>query len=324
LTNAVFLFFHAFKALTMNLSWLDDFLALASTGNFSRAADDRHMTQPAFGRRVRALEEWLGTELFDRSSQPIRLTQTGEWFHSVAQDLLAQVARVPGEARVVAEASSNSLRFAATHALSFTFMPGWLRSFESHTMVGTIQLESDVLQRCEALMEQSLVQFVMCHAHPHAPGQLHAQGYPSVQIGADVLVPVSAADAQGQPLHTLESGRSAVSFLTYSAESGLGRILRETCHNALENIPTQTVFTAHLASVLRTMVLDGRGMAWLPQSLIIEDLASNRLVAAASQEWCIDLEIRLYRSRSAMGRAAEALWDAVTESGASFTHASEI
>lgn len=298
----------------MNLSWLDDFLALASTGNFSRAADDRHMTQPAFGRRVRALEEWLGTELFDRSSQPIRVTEAGQWFHSVAQDLLAQVARVPGEARAVAEASSNSLRFAATHALSFTFMPGWLRSFEAHTMVGTIQLDSDVLQRCEALMEQSKVQFVMCHAHQQAPGRLHADGYPSVQVGADVLLPVSAVDAHGRPLHPLESGKSAVSLLTYSDESGLGRILRETRHNALEQISRQTVFTAHLASVLRTMALDGRGMAWLPKSLISEDLASSRLVAAASQEWCIDLEIRLYRSRSAMGRAAEALWDAVTES----------
>ncbi|MDB5743369.1 MAG: LysR family transcriptional regulator [Polaromonas sp.] len=298
----------------MNLSWLDDFLALASTGNFSRAADDRHMTQPAFGRRVRALEEWLGTELFDRSSQPIRLTETGQWFHSVAQDLLAQVARVPGEARAVAEASSNSLRFAATHALSFTFMPGWLRRFETHTMVGTIQLESDVLLRCEALMEQSKVQFVMCHAHPQAPGRLHAEGYPSVLIGADLLVPVSAVDANGRPRHTLEPGQPAVSLLTYSAESGLGRILRETLHNALEKIPTQTVFTAHLASVLRTMVLDGRGMAWLPKSLINEDLASNRLAAAASQEWCVDLEIRLYRSRSAIGRAAQALWDAVNAS----------
>ena len=54
----------------MNLTWLEDFLALAASGNFSRAAEERHMTQPAFSRRVRALEEWLGAELFDRSEQP--------------------------------------------------------------------------------------------------------------------------------------------------------------------------------------------------------------------------------------------------------------
>ena len=59
--------------MSLNLSWLDDFLALVESGNFSRAAEERHMTQPAFSRRIRALEEWLGTELFDRSSQPARL-----------------------------------------------------------------------------------------------------------------------------------------------------------------------------------------------------------------------------------------------------------
>ena len=64
--------------MSMNLTWLDDFLALAASGNFSRAADERHMTQPAFSRRIRALEEWLGAELFDRSSQPAKLTPTGE------------------------------------------------------------------------------------------------------------------------------------------------------------------------------------------------------------------------------------------------------
>ncbi len=304
----------------MNLLWLDDFMALASAGNFSRAADERHMTQPAFGRRVRALEDWLGAELFDRSAQPIRLTETGQWFHSVAQDLLAQVARVPGEARAVAEAATHTLRFAATHALSFTFMPGWLRRFEACTMGGAIQLESDVLQRCEALMAQSKVQFVMCHAHPQAPCRLHTEGHPSVQIGADVLVPVCAVNAQGQPLHPLNpqlsraANAAPVPLLSYSEASGLGRILQGTTHPALHHIPTQTVFTAHLASVLRTLVLDGRGMAWLPQSLVSDDLATGRLVPAAPDDWRVELEIRLYRAHTAMGRAAEALWSAVTAS----------
>lgn len=306
--NAHFLCFHAFKAPVMNLSWLDDFLALAATGNFSRAADERHMTQPAFSRRVRALEEWLGTELFDRSSQPARLTEAGVWFKSVAQDLLAQVARVPGEARAVAEASSATLRFAATHALSFTFLPGWLRGLESQTNVGPVQLVSDVMQRCETLLLQSKVQFVLSHAHSRIASPLQAAGYPSVMVGADVLIPVSAPDADGQARHGLSDGTPA--WLSYSAESGLGAILREVHGAALDKLTGQTVFTAHLASVLRTMVQGGRGLAWLPRTLIADDLASGRLVEAASKDWSIPLEVRLYRDRTNLGRAAEALWTA--------------
>ncbi len=301
----------------MNISWLEDFLVLASVGNFSRAAEDRHMTQPAFGRRVRALEEWLGTELFDRSTQPVKLTEAGQWFLGVAPELLAEVARLPGAARAVAEANSKSLRFAATHALSLTFMPGWLRSYGAHTMAGTLQLESDMLHRCEALLAQSKVQFVLCHAHAQAPSQLHAQGYPSLCVGTDVLRPVCAAGPDGQALYRLESPGTGAPLLAYSVESGLGNILHQTIAGALGKLATQTVFTAHLASVLRTMALEGRGIAWLPQSLVGDDLSAGRLVTAAAPQWTVDLEIRVYRSHAQMGRAAEALWDAVArEAGA--------
>src|SRR6188474_2765580 len=124
----------------MNLSWLEDFLALAASGNFSRAAEERHMTQPAFSRRIRALEEWLGVDLFDRSSQPARLTAAGEWFRPQAQDLLARVARVPGEARAIAAAHEATLRLSATHALSFTFVPRWLQALEARTGSQPIRL----------------------------------------------------------------------------------------------------------------------------------------------------------------------------------------
>src|SRR3982751_5813347 len=134
----------------MNLIWLEDFLALASTGNFSRAAEERHMTQPAFSRRIRALEEWLGVVLIDRTTHPAALTESGEWFRSVAQEILARVAQVPDEARSIAAATSATLRIASTHALSFTFLPSWLRGLETQIPIGPIQLISDVLQQCEA------------------------------------------------------------------------------------------------------------------------------------------------------------------------------
>ncbi len=293
----------------MNLIWLSDFLALAATGNFSRAAEDRHSSQPAFSRRIRALEEWIGADLFDRSSQPATLTEVGEWFAGIAQDLNAKVARVPGDAKKIAEASSVTLRIASTHALSFTFLPRWLRSLESHTTLGPVQLMSDVLQRCEALMLQSKVQFVLSHAHGKAQGALDAEPYRSARIGEDVLIAVSAPDEGGGARHPLQIGGGAVPVLWYTEESGLGRIVRALLGRRLEALPVQVVFTAHLASVLRTMALDGRGIAWLPQTLVEDDINQGRLVAAASDEWAIAVEIRLYRDSELLGRAANAFWN---------------
>lgn len=248
----------------MNFTWLDDFRVLAESGNFSRAADERHLTQPAFSRRIRALEDWLGTELFDRSVQPARLTEAGEWFRAAAEDLQAQVARLPGEARTVAEAQSQTLRLASTHAFSFTFLPGWLRALEDEAPVGRIELSSDVIHRCEALLLQGRVQLVLSHSHAEARGALDAAGCPSAQVGSDELVAVSAPDARGGPRHRLPQRRgNAVPLLDYSEESGLGRIVRAVWASELAQLPVQPVFTAHLASVLRTMTLEGRGLAWL-------------------------------------------------------------
>jgi DNA-binding transcriptional LysR family regulator len=298
----------------MNLIWLEDFVALAATGNFSRAAEDRHSSQPAFSRRIRALEEWIGAELFDRSSQPAKLTEVGEWFTGVAQELIARVARVPGDAKKVAEASSVTLRIASTHALSFTFLPRWLRSLETNTTFGPVQLMSDVLQRCEALMLQSKVQFVLSHAHRKAQGALDAEPYRSARIGEDLLIAVSAPDEEGNARYQLaRRGESAVPVLQYTEESGLGRIMRAVIGRRLESVPAQAVFTAHLASVLRTMVLDGRGIAWLPQTLVEDDIDQGRLVAAASNDWEVPLEIRLYRDSELLGKAANAFWKAAIE-----------
>jgi DNA-binding transcriptional LysR family regulator len=60
------------------------------------------------------------------------------------------------------------------------------------------------------------------------------------------------------------------------------------------------------------MALDGRGLAWLPETLIGDDMAAGRLVNAASNDWRIALKVRLYRDRIDISRAAEAFWDAAS------------
>lgn len=299
--------------------WLEDFLALASTGNFTRAAEDRHSSQPAFSRRIRALEEWIGAPLVDRSTQPARLTEVGEWFKDVAVELVARAARLPGEAKQVLEASSGTLRIACTHALSFTFLPRWLRGLESVLTLGPIALTSDVLARCETQMHEGKVHFVLAHAHSRVPGSLDGEAYLSAAIGTDRLVAVSKATASGGALHHIgkKALKDGVPVLTYTEESGMGRVVRAVLGQRLEAMFARPVFTAHLASVLRSMALDGRGIAWLPQTLIADDLAAGRLVAAADADLCVDLEIRLYRPRLAVGRTTKEFWDVAISSGRS-------
>ncbi|HSI48768.1 MAG TPA: LysR family transcriptional regulator [Ideonella sp.] len=301
----------------MNFLWLEDFLALAASGNFSRAAEERHMTQPAFSRRVRALEEWLGVVLFDRSTQPATLTEAGEWFRSVAQDLMTRVQGLPDQARSVADASAATLRIAATHALSFSFLPGWLRALEARIEGGPrpVQLISDVMQQCEAQMQQGRVQFLLCHAHAQVPSRLEPSQHLHAVVGRDTLLPVSAPASGGRPQHMLDGADSpAVPLLDYSAESGIGRLVHTLRATDLAAAHAQPAMTAHLATVLKTMALDGRGVAFLPHSLIADELAAGSLVQAGSARWRIEVEIRLYRRAQPLPRAGEAFWRAVAAS----------
>jgi DNA-binding transcriptional LysR family regulator len=97
-------------------------------------------------------------------------------------------------------------------------------------------------------------------------------------------------------------------MLRYTDESGLGRILRAVLGRRLDRAAPQAGFTAHAASVLRTMALDGRGLAWLPATLVADDIALGRLVPAGGVDWTVPLEIRLYRERAPLGEVAEAFW----------------
>jgi DNA-binding transcriptional LysR family regulator len=79
----------------MDTKWFEDLIAVASTGSLALAARKRHVTQPAFGRRIRALEAWAGMPLVDRSRRPIQLTEAGRKLVAQAQDTLQEQEDVP-------------------------------------------------------------------------------------------------------------------------------------------------------------------------------------------------------------------------------------
>lgn len=298
----------------MNFSWLDDFLALAATRNFSRAAQQRNMTQPAFSRRVRALEEWLDVELFDRSAQPVALTPAGKWFVEVARGLVERVGRLPAEAVAVAGAQDETLKFVATHALSLTFLPGWLRGLEARAPLGRIELVSDVAQRCERAMLAGDTQFMLCHTHAAVAGLLPEEDFIHVAVGADELVPVTSTAHAADLRFALDArGQAALPLLDYGAGSGLGRIVRTLHEAALAERGVVRVMTAHLATVLKSMALEGRGVAFLPLSLIDDALATQRLAVVGDARWRIPLGVSVYRPRAALPGAAETFWRALSQ-----------
>ncbi len=299
----------------LDLDWLEDFLALAESGNFSRAAQARHIAQPAFSRHIKSLEEWAGVPLFDRSAHPAVLTPAGQRFKPLLEDLLGRLESARSLARAAHDEAAAGLRFAATHLLSLAFFPSWFSRVEQTLGPRTVQMHSNNLEACEDLMLQRSVQFLLCYGHPEVPGRLEASGHPMHPIGEETLLPVAAARPDGTPAFRLGESTPAqepLPILAYHASSGLGRML-QTCLRPLlgGEVQHHTVFAAHHAVVLKAMALEGRGIAWLPRSLVAAELAGGQFVVAGGEEWALAMQIRLYRQPMEMTESAEALWSLV-------------
>ncbi len=302
----------------MEITWLEDFVALAEHMNFSRAAAARQVTQPAFGRRISALERWVGAPLVDRETHRLSLTAAGAQFLPVAEETIRRLRQGRREALDAANIAA-SLRFAATNALALTFFPAWLRQLGASVSTSAINLVADNMQGCEQIMLDGQAQFLLCHYHPAAATRLNPNDFASVRLGMDMLVPVTAPDGAGMPRHALPgSPEQPVSYLAFSEQSGMGRILAASWAQDGCAAHLKPVFTSHVAVVLKSLAADGRGVAWAPLSLVAEDLAAGQnLVRAGPGAWDIAMEIRLYRPRARQNGNAEAFWKMLKEVEAS-------
>lgn len=297
----------------MEFDWLEDFLALVETGSFSRAAEKQNVSQPAFSRRIRMLETWLGAPLFDRATHRIELTPAGEQFRPIAEDVLRRLLNGRDQVREAAAGGSSALKFASTHALSITFFPDWLQRIEAEkNFTASVSLVTDNMAGCEEMMLQGQAQFLLCHHHPSTPIPFMPNYFVSVVIGNDKLVPVCAPAVGGAPLFSLPGSMDApLPHLAYSDVSGMGRILAATLSRDGPPAWLAPAFTAHVATVLAAMTRTGRGVAWLPLSVVGRDLAAGELVRAGGEEWDVPIDVRLYRQRARQSPVAEQFWSLV-------------
>jgi DNA-binding transcriptional LysR family regulator len=293
----------------MDIGLLEDFKALIECMNFSRAAEARNVTQPAFSRRVRSLERWIGTPLFNRASHRLELTPAGERFRFVAEETLRRLYQGRQEA-LDAVSAAASLRFASTHVLSVNFFPAWLRQIEPGLVSESVRLTADSMQGCERIMLQGQAHFLLCHYHPAALNRLNADDFVSMRLGEDLLVPISAADENGHARYPLPGDPdSPIPYLAFSEESGMGRIVAAARAQRGRPAWLKPVFSSHMAIILKMFVTDGRGITWSPQSLVEGELAPNgKLTRAGDRSWDIPIEIRIFRARARQDAGAESFW----------------
>ena len=295
----------------MEVKWLEDFLSLAESRSFSRAATDRHITQSAFSRRIMALEEWLGVDLVDRSVHPATLTSAGWLFRRIAADLLrdAYAARTLLGGYQPLAAPEKVVQFSVAHTLAFTFFPVWLKKL--HQSFGPLVARVHAVNVPEGV--QQLVEgncdLLLAYHHPQLPILLDPNLFPYLLLGVERILPFSAVDTSGKPLFSLPgSSEHPLPFMAYSSGAFLGNVVEMTLLNARTPCNLRRNFETHMSEALKAMVVAGHGIGWLPESCVVTELEDGKVAAAGPDEWTTNLEVRLYRASQNSKPVIDAMW----------------
>lgn len=299
----------------MEVGWLEDFLSLASTGNFSRSADDRNISQSAFSRRIRALEHWLGADLIDRSRFPTTLTPAGHAFYQTALDVVRVLHRERAELRGMIKRDERTITICATHTLAIHFAPGWLNALRRLDGLGEINVKmvaADLHDCGQALMEGAC-DLVLAYNANSVPSVFGMARFEAVTIGADTIIPVSVADEHGRPRHAVGGPADApFPFLAYASNSYLGRLVGSALETWDLGRRTRPSYESALVEALKGMALAGHGVAWLPRTAIEADLAANRLMPCAiDAEYALEVDIRAFRRAERERSIIEHVWRAL-------------
>lgn len=113
----------------MELRQLRQFVMVAETLNFRRAAERLCMAQPPLSVAIRKLEEELGVPLFERAPRGLRLTEAGQASLEVARRCLRDAQELASAARAAAEGEAGQLRVGFVGSVTFGLMPRFVRAF---------------------------------------------------------------------------------------------------------------------------------------------------------------------------------------------------
>ena len=256
----------------MEIRWLEDFLALARTRHFSRAAEQQHVSQPTFSRRIKLLEESMGTTLINRQTLPLSLTPAGEVFQELCERITRDVRDTRDRIAALDAEASARISVGSTQGLFSHFYQGWAT-------------EMGIAERLTG-------------------DKFHWQ-----TIGQETLVPVSIANEQGEPRYRLPgSAEQPVPLIAYHSRGFLqsaidGHLQRGKLPANLLPLNENTQ-----SASIKALVKQGFGMGWLPKRMTEKSEQFGHLVRAGDERWDVPLEIRLIRLRDARSDDILNLW----------------
>lgn len=243
----------------MELAWLDDFIALCETGNFTKAANRRHTTQPAYSRRVQRLEEWIGAPLFDRDSRPVSLTPSGIEFAKRAARIREDIIDMRRIAGSVATRLPGATRIYTTNTIAIGMMANWVAAQKMDNYSLTVSSVSHCL---DAVRQKKCdMALVPIFAETDIPPGITVE-----PVYRDKLSFVAHKDIRRKIC--VKNGLLHGPVMMYAPATAYGHLIaREMDRHGL-GLAQKPVCESASAEALLAQVKSGAGGAWVAQSIM--------------------------------------------------------
>lgn len=294
----------------MEIRWLEDFIALARTRHFSRAAEEQHVTQPTFSRRIKLLEEEMGVTLINRQTLPLSLTPAGEEFLTLCEQVTERVRLTRDRMRDIHAGQAQRVLVAAPQSLLANFFAdwagelGWGERLQPY-LRATGWVASDYFQA----LQRGECDLAICYwPTERCELDLDTTACHFRTIGSERLIAVTAPNAEGTPRVALPGTRQQpLPWLAYPKRGLLGSAIK--AHLSRRPVAAHLVAqTENLyAPSIKELIQLGYGMSWLPERSVARELDEGTLVRAGGREWDVALELRLYRHQKPHGEVDQ-LW----------------
>lgn len=293
----------------MKLIWIEDLLALAEARSLTEAAERRHVTQPAFSRRIRAIEEALGVTLVDRARRPVRPVAAVLEQVEVVRRLADGLRRLPNDL-AASSRTAHRVVIACQHALSVSFAPQLARRVLAARSDLTVRLRSANRDECVALLMTRQADVLVAFETDALPVVAADSLVERARLAEQPLLPVAAPGSEA--LGWREAGGSNLPIIAYPDHVFFGRVMATHVlpSIALQGRPHRMVETA-LTLAARELALSGIGAAWVPQSLVRDDLENGRLVGLPGDFGRCVLTLVAIRLRTPRSPVEEVAWQAI-------------
>ena len=296
----------------MRLEWLEDILAIASTGSFSGAAERRRLTQSAFSRRIQQIENYVGVELFDRTQKPVHLRPTTLAQSAQIEHIAAALRQLVADLRRGDRIASNRIVIASQHSLTTSLAPTIIRGLQRQDEGVYVRLRSANLDECIGLLLSRQVDIAIVYQLPDEPDEIIAGFLETVLVGTDRLIPVCDAELGGK-IRASAAGME-IPYIDYPADVFFGKVMARKIVPALGKM-TLAVPKAETALTLAAveMAASGVAVAWVPDSVARPHIANGRIVDLSDTLPSCPLQVRALRLVSKPGPAEAALWAQLIE-----------